>query len=139
MNPLVEISFSWALYFLPAYAGDTPPPPPLVELKPHSFFVENVCGGKECNVIGWYNDTGTIYLDNRLRSPFLEEILLHEIVHYLQHMRGDFDTYSCADSIKREREAYYIQNRYRIEARMTWPKIFNATVRCAKPPQQETP
>ena len=41
---------------------------PSVRFKDHSFFVHHACGGQDCNVLGWYNDTGIVYLDSRLRE-----------------------------------------------------------------------
>ena len=84
--------------------------PPEIQLKPHSFFVEHACGGRECNVLGWYNDKGIVYIDERyndFEDSFTSSLIVHEFVHYLQP--------EDMDSCEREREAYYVQNRYIIE------------------------
>ena len=134
MDALIDYPFAWVLWLLPLYTNTAPPE---VKQVPHEFFVENVCGGIECNVFGWYNDTGIIYVDEMLKSPELEEIIFHEAVHHQQYESGRFDTYSCEDSITREREAYAAQNRYRIEARVVRPKPMNNRIWCKKqkPPQ----
>ena len=108
----ITILLSWAVQ-LSGY----PPPnvPPLVEFKPHSFFVANACGGQECNAVGWYNDERIVYIDERLRyedTMFARSLMVHELVHYLQHLSGRFDSTSCEDSVRREREAYAIQREY---------------------------
>ena len=41
---------------------------------------------------------------------------MHELTHYLQHLSGRFDSHSCGDSLVREREAYGVQNEYRVTA-----------------------
>ena len=82
---------------------------PEIRLEPHSFFVENVCGGKECKAVGWYNDTGVIYIDERYWNFDGDEessLLVHEFTHHLQYLNGVTDT--CF----REYQAYWVQNQY---------------------------
>ena len=128
MTELLEILLSWAILFSPY--GEAPIP--VLETKPHSFFVEHACGGKECNVLGWYNDTGVVYLDENISENLHDELLLHELVHYLQDVNGDYDSESCEDSLKREREAYLIQSRYMVEAVGRLPRPVNHNVSCNK-------
>ncbi len=110
-DALLAIFLSWAVDLSPYPAPDAPP---IIETRPHAFFVNNVCGGVECNVVGWYNDEGVIYLDETL-SESRDYIIVHELVHYLQDLSGDFESNSCADSVFREREAYGVQTRYMVE------------------------
>ncbi len=128
MKELVEILFAWAVLFSPYDHV----PEPQVEVVPHEFFVENVCGGKECKAVGWYNDTGIIYVDFRLKSPLLDKILVHEMVHYLQHMSGKFNSDSCEDSLIKEREAYRIQSKYAVDVLGVLPQPMNLKIRCGK-------
>ena len=72
---------------------------------PHEFFVEAVCGGKECNVIGWYDGHGIIYIDEKASGRLYDEMIVHEMVHYLQDLSGNYQDKSCKDSLIREREA----------------------------------
>jgi len=116
LDALLAILLSWASY-LSGYP--MPPDPPEVRFEQHLFFVENVCGGKECNVVGWYNDADVVYIDEQYRDVeggFASGLVVHEFTHYLQHKSGAFESLSCEDSIAREREAYHVQNRYIIEA-----------------------
>ena len=99
---------------------------------PHEFFVEAVCGGKECNVIGWYNDRDVIYIDEKLSGRLLDETVVHEFVHYLQKEEGSYNKDSCKDSLMREREAYFVQGEYAIQATGNLPRHVNSHVSCKK-------
>lgn len=125
----IEYVFSWVKRLVPKYINTVPP---TVTPVPHEFLVLGACGGVECNVEGWYTDAGIVFVDEKLVTPHLEEILFHEFVHHQQYMSKFFNTYSCEDSIFREREAYAAQNKYRIEARVVRPKPMNTRVWCRK-------
>jgi len=112
----LPILLSWAVH-LSGYAK--PEELPLIRYEPHAFFVERVCGGRECKAVGWYNDEGVIYIDAKYQcddSRFVSSLIVHELVHHLQLLSGRFDSHSCDDSLKREREAYHIQNEYILQA-----------------------
>ena len=128
----IEYVFSWVKRLVPKYINTVPPK---VTPVSHAFIVLGACGGVECKVEGWYTDDGEVFIDKELKTPHLEEILFHEFVHHQQYMSGFFNTYSCVDSIFREREAYAAKNRYRIEARIVHPKPMNTRVWCNKPPE----
>ncbi len=130
-DALLTILLSWAVYISPYPAPDSLPK---LEQRPHVFFVNNVCGGVECNVVGWYNDEGVIYLDEALAES-RDDILVHELVHYLQHISGDFTSNSCADSVYREREARRVQTQYMIENGRR-PHLNPPWVACHKEPSQ---
>ena len=127
---ILAILLSWASY-LSDYP--VPPEPPEVQFEQHAFFVENVCGGKECNVVGWYNDADVVYIDEQYRnieSGFAASLVVHEFTHFLQHKSGNFAALSCEDSVAREREAYYVQNRYIIEGLASIETIHPAPTAC---------
>lgn len=126
-DELLGILLSWSVT-LSSY--DKPPVPPILETKPHSFFVENACGGVECSVVGWYNDTGIVYLDENLPES-RDDIVVHELVHYLQDLSGDFETLSCDDSLFREREALRVQTQYMVENGRI-PRLNSSRVSCKK-------
>jgi len=116
LDAILTILLSWASH-LSGYA--MPSDLPEVQFEQHAFFVENVCSGKECNVVGWYNDADIVYIDEQYRSiegEFATSLVVHEFTHYLQHKSGAYESLSCDDSVAREREAYDVQNRYIIEA-----------------------
>lgn len=106
---------------------------PTVQYEPHAFFVENVCGGRECTAVGWYNDQGVIYIDEKYRGhegTFSSSLLAHELTHYLQHQSGRFDSLSCEDSIAREREAYSVQNEFILQAQASFALVQPAPTSC---------
>jgi len=128
---ILAILLSWAAH-LSGYP--MPVDTPDVQFEKHAFFVENVCGGKECNVVGWYNDADIVYIDEQYRdveNGFASGLLVHEFTHYLQHKSGAFDTLSCEDSVAREREAYDVQNRYNIGTLGSVTLILPAPTSCA--------
>ena len=133
ISSVLPILLAWAVH-LSDY-GD-PERLPTLHFKPHSFFVERVCGGRECNAVGWYNDELTIYIDERYQhnnSSFVASLIVHELVHYLQHLSGHFDSLSCEDSVLREREAYYIQNEYLVQASASFALIRPGRISCKYP------
>ncbi len=112
MTATIAALLSWAS-LISGYPE--PDHPPTLEYQPHTFFVKEACGGQECKAVGWYNDKDVIYIDDRLRgenSTFISSLIVHELVHYLQDYSGKFNTFSCADQIAREREAYAVQREY---------------------------
>ena len=130
MQSLLPILLSWA-----SHLSSYPVPEELPEIRyePHVFFVEHVCGGRECTAVGWYNDRDIVYIDDKYRdqeSGFAASLLVHELTHYLQHRSGNFDSLSCTDSLAREREAYRVQNDYILEAQASFAVIRPAPTSC---------
>jgi len=98
-----------------------PAEPPKVVFMPHAELARTVCH-KPCPIYGWYPRGRVIYLDARLdptRDPEARGILLHELVHYLQHFAGAFtDDIECRNWAKRERQAYKVQGRWLLDNRV---------------------
>lgn len=122
MSELYAALLSWAVT-LSGYPA--PVEPPVVVAKPHSFFVEQACHGRECKVLGWYAGGKNVYVDETLdaeNSLFASSIVVHEMVHYLQGVaRGDDSLRSgaafqvapsCEQSVQWEHEAYAVQREY---------------------------
>ncbi len=133
LHTLLPVLLSWAAHFSGYPMPETPPP---VRYVSHEFLVRQACGGRECQVLGWYNDSDVIFIDDRLGedSPdFVTALLVHELTHYLQHKSGRFDSLSCDDSLIREREAYRVQDQYLVEARGTAPVFGPRPVSCNYP------
>ena len=110
-----------------------PDQPPIVGFEPHSFFAEHVCGGRECDAVGWYNDQRVIYIDEKYRDDdggFPSSLLVHELTDYLQHQSANFDSHSCEDSLAREREAYHVQNSYILQGQASFALIRPAPTSC---------
>ena len=112
-SELLLILLSWASH-LSSYTY--PEVPPDYEFKSRSFFVNNACqGNARCNAGAWYNDNGTIYIDDRLQNwedPMVRSVIVHELVHYLQDLSGKYTKSGCEEHLRREREAYAIQRMY---------------------------
>ena len=113
MDELYAVMMSWAVT-LSGY------PAPINQAEiipvPHAFLVENVCGGRECKVMGWYPPGGKIHLDGKLNPKenlYASSILLHEMVHFLQQESGKYrGGYTCSEAMQMEREAYGVQREY---------------------------
>jgi hypothetical protein len=88
--------------------------PAVIEL-PQAEIARRVCGGP-CPVRGAFVPGNGVLIDKSLDidgSPSDRSILLHEIVHYLQHLAGRFaDEPTCERFLDREMEAYHIQDEY---------------------------
>lgn len=110
---LIAVLLSWASH-LTSYPY--PESVPDVELRPAEFFVVHACGGDEnCRAAAWYDNEGTIYLDDRivdLEDPVVRSVIVHELVHYLQDLSGKFEAGGCEENVTRERQAYAIQRIY---------------------------
>lgn len=119
MSELLEVLMAWAVVLM---GVPVPNVEPMIVYKPHSFFVETSCGGKECNVVGLYTDETIIYIDERLQkldTPLARSIHVHEFVHFLQHMNGEAMPQTCDNVAKREREAYAVQTVYTVRNEAT--------------------
>ncbi len=91
MDELFAILMSWAVtlsgYSRPATQAE-------IVMVPHSYLVAAACGGRECNVLGWYPPGRKIFLDERLdpaNSLYASSIVVHEMVHFLQQQSGRFE------------------------------------------------
>ncbi len=108
---------------------------PRIAYRPRAFFSNRVCGGSACPAVGWYNDQNIIYLHEKFRyedqDDFANSLLLHELVHFLQHHCGRFNSLSCDDSLAREREAYAVQNDYLANVWYSFRFIALKSVSCA--------
>ncbi len=108
---------------------------PSIAYRPRAFFNKQVCSGSACKAVGWYNDQNIIYLDDKYRyedqDDFANSLLVHELVHFLQHHSGRFDSLSCDDSLAREREAYAVQNDFLVNVWYSFRFIAPRPVSCA--------
>ena len=114
MNELYAILLSWAVtlsgYPMPDHAAEVVP-------VSHDYLVDHACNGRECKVMGWFPPGHIIYVDDRLRpgdSMLAASIVVHEMVHHLQHETGRIDPgkWSCENAIALEREAYGVQREF---------------------------
>ena len=119
---LSEILASLLVYAQMATGYAVPAEAPEVVFMPQAELARTVCH-EPCPIYGWYPLGRVIYLDERLDpvgDPEARGILLHELVHYLQHAAGAFtDDVECRNWARREQEAYKIQGRWLMENRVT--------------------
>jgi hypothetical protein len=113
MDELLTILMSWSVT-LSGYSR--PSTLPDIVMAPHSYLVAEACGGRECQVLGWYPPGQKIFLDDRLdpaNSIYASSIVVHEMVHFLQQQSGRFEeNVDCASTLEREREAYAVQREF---------------------------
>lgn len=78
----------------------------------------------DCSVVGYYdNNMNTIYIGDEsgeymVDEKFIEVVLFHELVHFLQYMNGEDEKVVCRRAL--ERDAYLLQDKYVQE--MGWPE-----------------
>ncbi len=119
---LLAVLLSWTVSLSPY---EHPGLAPELEFKPHEFFITAACAGiKKCRVLAWYNNDGTIFVDDRLygnTDAYSRSVIVHELAHYLQDLSGEYEQMDCDLYAKREREAHSIQRQYlnRIAGRFT--------------------
>lgn len=110
---LLAVLLSWTVS-LSSYPH--PGVAPEIQFKPHQFFVDTACNGyKKCDALAWYDDEKIIYLDERLHGntdAYTRSVVVHELVHYLQDLSGEYKEMDCKLHAKREREAYSVQRQY---------------------------
>lgn len=110
---LIAVLLSWTVNL-----SNYPHPDKAPELlyKSHQFFVDTACDGqKKCDVLAWYDNKGTIFLDDRIKEntdAYTRSVVVHELVHYLQDLSGQYNEMDCNLYAKREREAYSVQRQY---------------------------
>jgi hypothetical protein len=129
MSDFLATAILWAS-FLSGY--HIPLEQPKVIPEPHSFFLQEACRGKEsskrpCNIVGLYLFNEDIYIDETLPDAEYNEVLVHELVHWLQHQNGKYFGYgmTCKEKIEREREAYAVEQRYITEIQHLNNKVPN--------------
>ena len=94
---------------------------PIPQLLPPVHFIpleqiqQMVCAGP-CQVKAFYLPDKGVFINNTvdLTDAFARSILLHELVHHVQHVSGKFDAMgnACDRWFSKELEAYRIQNQY---------------------------
>jgi hypothetical protein len=110
---LLAVLLSWASSLSGYPYPDTRP---AIEYRDHAFFEQHACAeAKNCRAAAWYDNAGTIYLDDHLADlgdPIVRGVIVHELVHYLQDLSGEFKAATCQDNVRREQHAYAVQRTY---------------------------
>jgi hypothetical protein len=89
---------------------------PEIHSVPAAIMQEKICH-RPCPVKAYYHPDVGVYIDQDLDltdDVFARSILLHELVHHVQHTTGKFEIFSgfCVRKNAEEMEAYKIQNLY---------------------------
>lgn len=126
-------TIAWLLSWAVFYTGyPMPDELPVIEWVPHSFFVQRICNNVDsiefpCAVRAMYDDNidGIIFLDEWFKDKtngFTKSIIVHEIVHYLQDISGDWKEIEnwphekrCQERKFRQVEAYMAQDKYMLD------------------------
>ena len=103
-----------AIHLLSGYP--VPERNPEVSLVPLATMQQMVCKGPS-GVKGVYMPARGTFIDESIDlvgDIYARSVLMHELVHHLQHMSGKFETIDapCYRSHAKEVEAYEIRNRY---------------------------
>lgn len=107
------------IFYIQAEAGlfGAAIPVPEVKFLPQQELAARACNGRCNNVHGWFSyEDGVVYmaLDTDVRWNLHDRsILLHELVHHVQHHRDSPRLHNdCATWKARELEAYDVQHRW---------------------------
>jgi len=122
---------------------------PQVKFLSQSQMEAKACESRSCKVEGWFAHADqTIYLHDQLdvrRDLHARSILLHELVHYVQHKQnGIKKANECLSWKARETQAYRIQYKWLYENHVPPKTPINlafyslSTIRCP-PPATEIP
>lgn len=102
------------LAWISLYTGyPAPEHQPGLAMVSHAGLERMACAGP-CPVLGFYRDDGIVYLDDDLplaTNVCAQSILVHELVHYVQHLQDRFAEFDPAMRWQlRELEAHRIQS-----------------------------
>ena len=90
---------------------------PEIHVVAHAVIEEKICRSKCGRIKAFYHPDWGVYLDESLNladDGFDRSILLHELVHHVQHSAGAFEMLpsDCERRNAEEQEAYRLQNKY---------------------------
>ena len=110
------------IHMLSAYPVPEHNPP--VTFLPLVTMQEMICKGRPCAVRAFYKPDEGVFVDEKIDVKddiYSRSVLLHELVHYLQHEEGKFEDLDtpCHRWQAKEIEAYEIQHKYLKRLRVT--------------------
>ncbi len=138
MDALLAALLAW-IHATTGYA--VPDTPPRIAFVQPRLIADIMCNAEpKCPVLAMYLRGDTIFLDDRLDvygNDYHTSILLHELVHFVQHQSGRFTESDCESWIKEEEEAFRIQTAWLRERTISFPQrhqIPRAEHLCARGP-----
>ncbi|MDX1489174.1 MAG: hypothetical protein R3268_13275 [Acidiferrobacterales bacterium] len=109
---------------------------PGVHRVPHRKIEELTCGGATCAALAAYRPGEGIYIDEALEPEtdiFARSVLLHELVHYVQDVSNELaGAEACDRWVRREQEAYAIQQRFLMLVGSQVRVAYSAASSCAQ-------
>ena len=92
-------------------------PLPEIHFVSRMVLAQEACPVAHCNALGWFPNKGNIVymaIDQDVTNDlYARGILVHELVHYVQHMTGSpAEDNACLTWKARERQAYGIQHHW---------------------------
>lgn len=89
---------------------------PDVHIVPPAQIQQMLCKGS-CGIKAFYLPGKGVFISDAvgsLKDTFTRSVLLHELVHHVQHVTGRFEIIPdhCDRWFSKEREAYQVQNAY---------------------------
>jgi len=90
---------------------------PEIHVVPHAVIEEKICRSQCKRIKAFYHPEWGVYVDESLDlagDAFDRSILLHELVHHVQHTEGAYELLpsDCERRNAEEQEAYKVQNKY---------------------------
>lgn len=104
-----------AIQLLSGYS--VPQASPEIHVVPHAVIEQKICRGQCTRIKAFYHPDWGVYLDDSLDlagDAFDRSILLHELMHHVQHSEGAYGMLpsDCERRHAEEHEAYRVQNKY---------------------------
>lgn len=129
VDRLQDVVFQLLLFVHAATGYAIPGDRPELAVVPQPYLERAACD-RPCRIYGWYPYGRTVYLATPL-DPVTDlrarGILLHELVHYVQHTSHAFEEGDpCRDGQRREFEAYRVQARWLFEHGLPGPLALRA-------------
>lgn len=129
---LQEIVAALILYIQTALSVPGAVPSPEIKFLPQEEIALRACGEQCTNVRGWFSyHDNSVYMtldSDVLGNMYDRGVLLHELVHHVQHHRNSPRLHNdCATWKARERQAYGVQYEWLYENRIpVRTQTFNA-------------
>jgi hypothetical protein len=114
---LVDMAVKYSRYSKPWFAR------PVVDVVPGPRFNAKVCGGEYCGILGYTasDERDVVHVIDKVpdvtaqsRGWTREEIIVHELVHWLQIKAGNEWMSACANQDADETEAYNAQYQFAV-------------------------
>lgn len=105
----------------------------------YEWMQKRACVRENCRPpFGLYDDKDVIYIGDWVTEKARDHLLVHELVHFLQH-HSHTELNSCIAVYHRELEAYRVQNLYIREVQNDFIHMAPPQLTCAPSQDEDTP